>query len=48
MKLVELCRFTHPYDFHAWSGGVHDFAKTSHLKQKIKNMLIIYIVLAFG
>ena len=41
MKLVELCRFTHRYDFHAWLDGVHGIAQTSRLKKK-KNMLIIY------
>ena len=27
IKLVELSRFAHTYNFHAWSNGVHDFAK---------------------
>ena len=34
IKLVELSRFAHPYDFHAWPDGVHDFAKTSRLTRK--------------
>ena len=44
IKLVELSRFAHPYDFHAWSDGVHDFAKTSYLTQKLKicSLSILY------
>ena len=36
IKLVELNRFAHTYDFHAWSDGVHEFAKTNRLTQKEK------------
>ena len=36
IKFVELSHFAHSYDFHVWSDGVHDFAKTSGLTQKLK------------
>ena len=45
MKLVELCRFTHRYDFHAWLDGVHGIAQTSRLKKK--KICLLYIFLNF-